>query len=112
MYNYRVHNKLISCFLKLSLGDKIPDFIELHQNIVPIYAARWKDLGIQLRIPIHQLDTIAVNYVNHPSYSQQCCKAVLQKWIEITPNPTMNILQTAIDGLTNLSQNDNSQSKK
>ena len=90
----------------------MPELIELHQNIVPVYAARWRDLGVQLKIPLHHLDTIAVNYVNHPYYSQQCCKAVLQKWMEITPNATMNMLQIAIDGLTNLSQNDSSQSKK
>ena len=90
----------------------MPELIELHQNIVPVYAARWKDLGIQLKIPLHHLDTIAVNNVNHPHYSQQCCKAVLQKWMEITPNPTMNMLQIAIDSLTILSQNDSSQSKK
>ena len=77
-----------------------------------MYAARWRDLGIQLKIPMHHLDTIAVNHVNHPSYSQQCCKAMLQKWMEITPNATWHMLQRGIDGLMCISQEGSSESKK
>ena len=70
---------------------------------MPRYAARWKDLGVQLNIPIHDLDIIAVNNTNHPSYSEQCCKAMLQKWMEMTTKPSWDILQKALDHLPNSS---------
>ena len=67
---------------------------------MPKYAAKWRDLGVQLKIAEHYLNTIAVDYCNHPSYSEQCCKAVLQKWMEST-DATWDMLQTAIDCLHN-----------
>ena len=80
-----------------------PELSELHRHIVPKYAARWRDLGVQLTIPQHHLNTIAVNNTNHPSYNEQCCKAMLQKWMEITPNATWSVLQMAIDSLSDSS---------
>ena len=95
-----------------SLGNLKPEVSELYRHVVPKYAARWRDLGVQLRIPEHHLNTIAVNNTNHPSYSEQCCKAVLQKWIKITPNATWDMLHSAIDCLTGLYHDGNSESMK
>ena len=75
----------------------MPELSELHREIVPKCAARWRDLGIELKIPVHHLNTIAVDNTHHPSYSEQCCKAVLQKWMEITPKPAYSTLQKAVD---------------
>ena len=91
----------------------MPELSELHREIVPKCAARWRDLGIELKIPQHHLNTIAVDNTNHPSYSEQCCKAVLQKWMEITPKPTYTTLQKAFDCLaTSLSHEGSSESKR
>ena len=60
---------------------------------------KWKDLGIQLKIPKYHLDAIAVDNVNHPSHSQQCCTAMLMKWMELTPDATWSMLQKAINDL-------------
>ena len=81
------------------IGDKKPEISELHRSIVPKYAAQWKDLGIQLKIPKYHLDAIAVDNVNHPSHSQQCCTAMLMKWMELTPDATWSMLQKAINDL-------------
>ena len=81
------------------IGNEKPEISELHRSVVPKYAARWKDLGIQLKIPEHDLDTIVANNKNSQSYCQDCCKAMLKKWMEITPNATRNVLQKAIDDL-------------
>ena len=89
----------------LSLGSGKPEVSELHRHIVPKYAARWRDLGVQLKISEHHLDTIAVDNTNHPSYSEQCCKAMLQKWMDITPDATWSIIQMAIDCLPDSSPN-------
>jgi len=99
------------------LGNTIPELSDISRYIVPKYAARWKDLGVELKLPTYHLDAIAVNYVNHPWYSQECCRAMLQKWLEITPKPTWNILQKAIatlhqKAIASLPQNSNTKSKK
>ena len=101
-----MHTNYICTYSFYLIGNKIVKVSELHRYIVPVYAARWRDLGVELNLPIHRLDIIAVNYINHPSYSEQCCKAVLQKWMEITPNPTWNIIQKAIDVLDSLPHDD------
>ena len=72
---------------------------DLCKTIVPKYAARWNDLGMELKIPQYHLDAIAVDKVNHPSYSVECCKAMLQKWMEITPAANWDLLQAAIENL-------------
>ena len=92
-----------------TLGNRKPEASELHRHIVPKYAARWRDLGVQLKIPEHHLNTIAVNNTNHPSYSEQCCKAVLEKWMKITPNATWDKLHSVIECFTTLSHDDNSE---
>jgi len=71
----------------------------------------WKDLGVALKIPDNYLDIIAADHVNDRSYSQQCCKAMLKKWMEINPKPTWYILQKAIDCLHSLSHYGSSESK-
>ena len=81
------------------IGNEKLEIPELHRFFVPKYAARWKDLGIQLKIPEYHLDTIATNNKNSESYCQDCCKAILKKWMEITPNANWNMLQKAIDNL-------------
>ena len=89
----------------LSSDSGKPEVSELHRHIVPKYAAKWRDLGVQLKIPEHHLNTIAVNNTNHPFYSEQCCKAMLQKWMEITPDATWSILQMATNCLSDSSHN-------
>ena len=103
---------MVNLCSSLCLGDRMPELSELHRDIVPKYAAKWRDLGVELKIPVHQLDCIAVNHTNHPQYSEQCCKAVLLKWMEITPNPTWTVLQKAIGGLSGLSYERSLESKR
>ena len=92
------------------MPDERPKLPELFRKIVPKYAARWKDLGVQLGIPIYHLDAIEEDNANRQSFTQQCCKAMLRKWMESTPDPTWNILQKAIDCLCDLSDDGSSES--
>ena len=94
------------------LGDETPELSDLNKTIVPKYAARWKDLGIELKIPLYYLEAIEVDYVHYKSYSERCCKAMLQKWMQMTPKPTWNKLKKAINDLPLLSHDGNSKSKK
>ena len=95
--------EIVTELVFLCLGDSKLELSELYRDIVPKYAAKWRDLGVELKIQKYQLDAIAADNANHLSYNEQCCKAVLQKWMEITPNHTWNMLQKAIDGLSGLS---------
>ena len=80
----------------------------MHRYIVPKYATKWRDLGVHLKIPVIHLDEIAEDNANRPSCSRKCCKAMLQKWMEINPNVTWDMLHSAINCFTSLSHDDNS----
>ena len=60
---------------------------------MPKYAARWKDLGIQLNIRTYALDAIAVDKANFPNFTEWCCLAMFQKWLETTPDASLDLLQ-------------------
>ena len=94
------------------LGNEIPQLSDLYKDVVPKYAARWKDLGLELKIPQYDLDTIEINNVHYSSHAQKCCKDMLSRWMQITPKPTWNILQKAINGLLLSSHDGNFISKK
>ena len=87
------------CIYTHIIGNATPKLLDLQRDYVPKYAARWKDLGIQLSIDVNTLDVIAVNKVNHPNFCQQCCLAMFQRWLEITPEASWDLLQKAIDDL-------------
>ena len=81
----------------------MPEVSELHRYVVPKYAARWRDLGQLLELPEHYLNAIAQDNLYHPLCNERCCKSVLKKWMEITPDATWNSLQMAIDFLSDSS---------
>ena len=87
-----------------------PKESDLLRYIIPKFAAKWRDLGVLLEITNHHLDTIAVNNNSHPAYIEQCCKSMLQKWMEISPDSTWDKLQKSIGHLPRLSHNDSSES--
>ena len=78
------------------LGNTKPEIRYLHRYIVPKYSTKWEELGLLLEVPTHHLDIIKCD---HPSSVKECCKAMLRKWMEITPDATWNKLYKAIDGL-------------
>ena len=81
------------------LGNDVPQLRELYRHIVPVYASVWKDLGLELEIPMYTLNAIAVDHASHPSSSTECCKAMLQKWIRMSPRPTWARLEEALGHL-------------
>ena len=110
VYKFTCVTNFIMPLFNLSSGNRKPDVSELHKHIVPKYATRWRDLGVQLKLPISHLDEIAEDNANRPSCSRKCCKAMLQKWMKITPNATWDMLHSAIDCLSDLSHDGNSES--
>ena len=64
-----------------------------------MYASRWRDLGIQLEIPVHILDTISVDNRHVPAHSQTCCLDMLNRWMQRNADICWNELNTAIANL-------------
>ena len=112
LYVHTVATWLHTNYLCILILDEVPELSDLNKIIVPKYTARWKDLGIELKILLYYLEAIEVDYVHYKSYNEQCCRAMLQKWMQMTPKPTWNKLNKAINNLPLLSHDGNTKSKK
>jgi hypothetical protein len=66
-------------------------FLELLTNLLP-KAARWDSIGIQLSLSPDQLATIRAD----SSDVEECLRKVLQKWYDMTPNPSWGQVITAL----------------
>ena len=68
---------------------------DLYDHVLRDVACKWKDLGVQLlRSDQHtELDIIEKN---HPRDVVECCKCVLKKWLDTTPNATWSQLISAL----------------
>ena len=82
--------------LFFSVGLERPQLHELHKKIVPVCAAKWEDLGKGIGLSPHELDIISENHSYHPRRSEECCKAVLKKWIEKDLDASWNKIETVI----------------
>ena len=67
---------------------------DLHKHFVPLYATRWKDIGVYLGIELVHLDTIRAN---HPHDVENCFSELLEKWLMWDTDATWDKLFTAID---------------
>lgn len=70
-----------------------PTLMELHQYIMPRYAAKWKKLGILLGLNSGTLR--AIEYDNRFK-SEDCCNAMFRKWL-IDYSATWKHLFTALE---------------
>ena len=66
---------------------------DLNRYVTNIYAADWKDIGIELGLELHTLRIIAKDY---PQQAVDCFQDVLYHWLKSTHNPTWKILEVAI----------------
>ena len=44
-------------------------------------ATKWKDTGIYLDVPVHQLNAIEANYHGHPNMVQNCLREMFSWWL-------------------------------
>ena len=79
----------------MHIGKGRPLLKALHDHVVMKVADRWKDLGVQLlqSDQQHMLNIIATD---HPNDAVECCKCVLEKWLETAPDATWNQLIEAL----------------
>ena len=70
---------------------------DLNNRVIPHHVVRWRNIGIELGLIPSLLDSIAENCASKPEKSQECLKAVLEKWLmQDGPNATWNKLEHAI----------------
>ena len=73
----------------------------MYSGVLYQYAAQWERLGLKLGLPDYDITNISKNnsYLE-AGRSVECCKAVLQKWLQLTPSPTWGKIHAAIKSLT------------
>ena len=81
--------------------DDQPSMKELHTNVVCQYASKWKQLGLKLGLERYDILNILEDHASiSDNRSVNCCTAVLQKWLQITPLPTWGKLDVVTKTLT------------
>ena len=78
-------------------GEDTPELADLYRNIVPHCATRWESLGAELGLEQHHLALISKNNAFNPDRNEDCCKAVLEKWLNIDLLPNWGKLEDAVN---------------
>ena len=78
-------------------GESRPQLAELYSDVVPKYASDWEDIGIKLGLKKHDLDNISTNNAYNPDRTVECCKKMLNKWLETDTSATWDKLRNAIE---------------
>ena len=77
------------------IGDDRPSLKDLYDHVVGEVAPQWKDLGVQLLRPDQQKQ-LGIIELDHPRDAVECCKCVLNKWLDTTTDATWNQLISAL----------------
>ena len=77
------------------VGNRRPLLRDLHNHVLLEVSDKWEDLGVQLLLPCHQGE-LRVIAADHPNDVRSCCKCVLKKWLDTTPDATWNQLIRAL----------------
>ena len=69
-------------------------------------AAEWKQLGVQLGVPIHTLDEIQANHEHSPNFAQECLSDMFTWWLNNGRDTTYERLECGLRdvGETRLAQ--------
>jgi len=79
-----------------TVGDDTPSFLDLYGKIFPQYATYWETIGAALGLDQHYLDIISQDNAYNPRRTQDCCYAMLKKWMKSSPSPTLRKFEDAI----------------
>ena len=69
---------------------------DLRTYIIEQQAANWEKLGLKLGLEQHLINMFSKDNSHNPNRSADCCKAVLQRWLDDIPSPTWGKLNDAI----------------
>ena len=76
------------------LGDNRPLLKQLYKEVIPQYAAHWREIGIMLGFKNNVLDIIQAD---NPHSVKKCCGIMLEKWLEREPSASWKQLSDAIN---------------
>ena len=77
-----------------------PQLADLYRDVVPVYAIHWEELGIKLGLKEHHIATISCDNAYNPNRTVNCCKSMLNKWLEIDSSATWDKLRNVIRTLS------------
>ena len=80
-------------YLHSNLTTERPALAEVTKFVTPNYAAHWRTIGIQLRVPCGKLDAIEQEY---PTSTTWCCDRMLEMWLEGDENASWQQLIATI----------------
>ena len=80
------------------VGDKRPQLRDINNYVITKCAAKWKQLGINLKLDENLLKIIKCN---HPNDCESCCSVMLSEWLDINPYASWEMLNNAIDRIEN-----------
>jgi len=78
-------------------GRKKPKIKDIHNHLIPKWAPRWKELGIQLGIDQHLINIIEYDHRND---CKSCCIEMFTKWLDSNPTASWEDIITAVDNLS------------
>jgi len=70
--------------------------------IVERYATQWRNIGLALALPPHELDNIEANNKGCRRKVQTCCSDMFERWLKMDTNPTWGKLFEVIDQINNI----------
>ena len=62
-------------------------------------AAKWRSLGLELGVPLDQLNTIQSNCVHYSDHTSRCLTDMFDWWLKSDCESTYESLATALDAI-------------
>ena len=81
-----------------SVDNKTPLLKDLHKQITPLCAVRWREIGALLGLPTATLDDIIE--CNYRYRVRRCCYAMLKKWLAVDPTASWWKFLAVIESIT------------
>jgi len=75
---------------------------DLANHVVPRWASKWRNLGMQLKIDYHLMDNIQQDF---PSDCEMCCNKMLAEWLQSNSAACWEDLIVAVDNLLSYGKN-------
>ena len=90
-------NTLQCMIFMVTTEEATPTMKNLNHYVTKKYAADWRDIGIELDLPLHTLDIISKNN-QHECVA--CFQSTLDNWLKSTTDATWRMLEVAITNVT------------
>ena len=78
-------------------GKEKPNIKDINNYVVPRWAPKWKQLGIQLDIDKHRMDVIEKDL---PVDCKDCCIRMFSEWLDINTAACWEHIIIAVDNLS------------